>query len=1061
MGKGSSGGTNTVVQNSQPPQAVLDQYSNVIGQANQVAQTPYSTGGFNANNLVAGFSPDQLSAFSSINNAQGLQNPYEATAQNYLSNSQTPIWNGVQQYSPSSIANYMNPYLNSAVSSTEAQMNNVDAQQQQQVVGNAISAGAWGGDRSAIAQSELANQQDLANNQTIAGMENTGFAQQQQEFNTEQQNQIGANEANAWLGTQGSALETNLGTTALTNQLNAAAAQANAGSQQQQLEQEQLNVPYEQFQAQEAYPFQTTSWLSDISTGVGGSEGGTGTTTSPAANQTSQTIGSLAGLGTLGYLGYQAGTGLGLWGAAAAAAANRGGAISGLRKPRASGGYIPAYDNGGGIGGSIPDSSPDPSSFENGYVPKLNNVNISTANMPRAQMRPPGAPHQYEPPQSNAGQQMSNLGTIAGLARNNNGGLNGIVGNRASGASMDQGMVDSSAGTSGDLQGFMNGTSDDLARGGVPHYDMGGGVGGLNPAMTASNPMVNNQYSQLMNLPVEKLQQLAAQYGGAPQGAMIKAALQKKMMSGGTSPQPQQSTQQPQAGLARGGVPHRAFGGEVLPDIVSGVGDVVGAFFGDPMAGSQFTGLLNQLDGGKTDPGLQLSSLKRGGTAPQHFDDGGNVDDTAPDAGNPSPDTAPPASGIPTRDQFMKDYESKVINQQPYNKPDPTMAFLSTLGAIGAGKSSKLGVNMGQGAVEGLSEWAGQNKQAAQEALQKGSLEEHGENLYDQMVQHKETLNQQNERLLEESRHNQAAEANQQRQIEQGKFVTTPLGQVLNTKTGDLSGTNPFASNPAVDASGKPLTGDAYKTTLDPQRAANAQKVVDGDFQITPYMVTRNPQYMQMWNDAQRIDPSVSQERYNYKQSFLKSGGQGAKDLDTFNTVGGHLQLLDQAAHALDNNDAQTINAIRNTWREQMGSELPTNLSAARTMVAGELVKAVTGAGGVTDREKYEKAFSQNASDQQLTGAVNETKDLINQRVNAQAYRYKNTIGGDYWNNIEPSVRTYLRTPSSTNAAANAGILTAPPAQDQRVIGKTYKTPKGDMSWTKDGWEPIKANGAP
>src|SRR5580698_9096778 len=116
MGKG-GGGTNTTntVTNSAPPPQVMAQYQNVIAQANQTAATPYTTGGFDASNMVAGSSPDQLSAFNTTNNAQGMQSPYLNQAQSYLNNSQTPILNGVQQYSPSTMAQYANPYMNQAV----------------------------------------------------------------------------------------------------------------------------------------------------------------------------------------------------------------------------------------------------------------------------------------------------------------------------------------------------------------------------------------------------------------------------------------------------------------------------------------------------------------------------------------------------------------------------------------------------------------------------------------------------------------------------------------------------------------------------------------------------------------------------------------------------------------------------------------------------------------------------------------------------------------------------------------------------------------------------------
>ena len=62
-----------------------------------------------------------------------------------------------------------------------------------------MSQGAWGGDRSAIAQAELANQQHLAQAPTIAGLENQGYSQALGEFNTQQQAGVGAQEASGYL----------------------------------------------------------------------------------------------------------------------------------------------------------------------------------------------------------------------------------------------------------------------------------------------------------------------------------------------------------------------------------------------------------------------------------------------------------------------------------------------------------------------------------------------------------------------------------------------------------------------------------------------------------------------------------------------------------------------------------------------------------------------------------------------------------------------------------------------------------------------------------------------
>jgi len=92
-----------------------------------------------------------------------------------------------QQLGPQQINQYLNPYLDNVVAKTQAQFNNQNRQQSNQLSGNAVSAGAFGGDREAIAQSTLANQQQLAQAPVIAGLESQGYqqavatAQQQQQ----------------------------------------------------------------------------------------------------------------------------------------------------------------------------------------------------------------------------------------------------------------------------------------------------------------------------------------------------------------------------------------------------------------------------------------------------------------------------------------------------------------------------------------------------------------------------------------------------------------------------------------------------------------------------------------------------------------------------------------------------------------------------------------------------------------------------------------------------------------------------------------------------------------
>ena len=301
MGKG---GTNTVTQASPPPQ-FLNAYQNAFNRAQQVANTPYQPyAGGNPAAYVAPLSQQQQAAIQNVANAQGMAQPYYNQAQQYIANSQTPIWQNVMQFSPGNVMQYYNPYVQEVVNTTQQQFANLNQQQANALTANAASAGALGGNRWGVAQGVLAGQQALAEAPQLAGLEQAGYNTALGEFNVQQQQQLGAQEAQNWLASQAGFAETNLGTTAESMALQGAAAQLETGGLQQQMAQEYLNIPYENYLAAQAYPFQTTGWLASIAEGLGGLSGGISSTTPMEPSLMSQIGGTaLAGAAAFGAMG--------------------------------------------------------------------------------------------------------------------------------------------------------------------------------------------------------------------------------------------------------------------------------------------------------------------------------------------------------------------------------------------------------------------------------------------------------------------------------------------------------------------------------------------------------------------------------------------------------------------------------------------------------------------------------------------------------------------------------------------------------------------------------------
>lgn len=562
--KGSSG-SNTVEQQSGPPQQVLNNYQNAYNTAQNVADNP-SSGQSYSGATVAGFTPMQDAGFNAINTAANAGQPFLNAASQDVTNSQTPLltpglenqinansgstvanaanaWdsgiassatgyaggiqnaagtgasgitNAANTLSPASLQQWESPYTQQVVGATEAQFNNQNAIQQTQLAGNAASAGAFGGDRQAVAQSVLAGQQQAQEAPVIAGLENQGYqtalgaAQQQAGLQTQAATaagqlglsgaegagqlglsgaenagqmavsgastaaqlgmqgvtqELGANEANAWLNSQGSFSLGNLGNEAQQQGLTAANSFLTAGGTQQQQAQNELNVPYESYLAAQAYPYQTSSFLTNAAEGLGSLSGGTGSTTSPGPSTLSQVAGlGVAGIGGYGLLnnsGLLSGVGDGLTSTGTSAAdqavgaaddafigGNRGGRVAGFAPGGAVG--VSTVPNTGGIGGpvGIGVNMPDVSvNMIGGGRPLVDSSTGTTST-------------------TTGGSSLSPLGSLinagAGLAA-------GIFGGPAAGfAANELGSVDPRASPGYLLAG---------ARGGaVPGYDVGGNV---------------------------------------------------------------------------------------------------------------------------------------------------------------------------------------------------------------------------------------------------------------------------------------------------------------------------------------------------------------------------------------------------------------------------------------------------------------------------------------------------------------------------------------------------------------------------------------------------------
>ena len=263
------GKTGTTTSSVSIPPEVLARYNSVNAQAQTAAGTPFQQYSTDPNAFVAPLNAQQQQGVGNINQqamaAQpGYQGAMAGTDQAYQGYNAPNYQQGVQAY--------MNPYLQNAMGSTAAMLQNQNQQQQNQLQGNAIQQGAFGGDRGNIAQAALMGQQNLAMGQTLGQMANQGYQQSAQNYMTGLQQQGAL--ANQYGNLAGQAQQIGLA---------GAQAQLGAGTLGQQTTQAGNTALYNQFQQQQAYPFQVAQFLSNIAEGTGALSGSTTTQTSPTS----------------------------------------------------------------------------------------------------------------------------------------------------------------------------------------------------------------------------------------------------------------------------------------------------------------------------------------------------------------------------------------------------------------------------------------------------------------------------------------------------------------------------------------------------------------------------------------------------------------------------------------------------------------------------------------------------------------------------------------------------------------------------------------------------------
>lgn len=253
----------STVNNVALPGYVQPYFENVLQRSSAVSQQQYQP---YPDQRLSTFNPDQNAAFQSVRDIFNQGTPGQVTGATSTANSVAGLlpYNLQNTWNAPTAQNYMNPYIDSVLNNVTNRANLQFAQQQGQRNTDAIRAGAFGGDRrfiqNSLAQDNLNRQLSEINSQGLSQAYTSGNQMFQGDRAAQLQAQsLGLNSASTLGG---------LGSMQQQLDLGRSNALANIGAGQRGLQQQSLDMGYQDFLNQQNYPYQQLNWMSGILHGV-------------------------------------------------------------------------------------------------------------------------------------------------------------------------------------------------------------------------------------------------------------------------------------------------------------------------------------------------------------------------------------------------------------------------------------------------------------------------------------------------------------------------------------------------------------------------------------------------------------------------------------------------------------------------------------------------------------------------------------------------------------------------------------------------------------------------
>jgi len=285
MSKGGQTATQQTTQQLNP--FVQDLMTRGFSAAQNVASIPYQA---YQGPRIAQFRPQEQQAFQMAEQAATSRIGQPQLAQALTAAQQAAGYSPAQFQQ--NVQGFMSPYQESVVDATMRRLAQSRAERDAETRARLASARAFGNERRGVYEAQLAAEQDLNTQQTLANLYQQGFGQAAGLASQLPSQQLAGASALAGLGAQ-----------AISQEQARQQMLAGAGQAQRQMAQQNLDVAYQDFLAQRGYPVEQLKILQSGIAGVPATTSSSTTSTAPGQGflgTAGDVVGILGGLKKLG-----------------------------------------------------------------------------------------------------------------------------------------------------------------------------------------------------------------------------------------------------------------------------------------------------------------------------------------------------------------------------------------------------------------------------------------------------------------------------------------------------------------------------------------------------------------------------------------------------------------------------------------------------------------------------------------------------------------------------------------------------------------------------------------